>query len=180
MSGFYAAAQPAVHALIAPLSILRQKLLRGSEITEHLLNYRGSGLAHEGAAALAADYFDAPVPSGDSERRPAGGAGEKLIVPPLHPALTANVKPVVDSQLQAHILAVFIPAAVNIAGKHSEIDIAQQKQNQGVQNAAYTLWKEARQQKEDKIHHQQENIELVVAVSAGHESCKAFSHTLTR
>ena len=77
-------------------------------------------------------------------------------------------------------IGVLAAALVDVAGEHAEIRQAQQRQHQQIQEAAQRgAAQEAGQQEQHHVRQQQKAVELVVAVTADHKSCKTFSHSFT-
>ncbi len=83
------AAEPAVELLITLPLIVLQNARGSNQITKHT---KYSALPDKGIAALAADDFQLAMSAGDAQRGLAGGAGEKLVVLPLHPLLPADLE----------------------------------------------------------------------------------------
>ena len=117
--------------------------------------------------------------AGNSENGPAGGAGKEFIILALNPTLITSAGNTHNLKFKADKFAVFLSAAVNILGHHPEIYKKKSQPYKRLQILTDAAGKYTGKNEDDYAQHQQENIQLVMTVSADHKSLPFFSHEFT-
>ena len=80
----------------------------------------------------------------------------------------------------AQVLPVLLAPARHVAGKHPEIRVAEQREDEEIQELAARALHEGGRDQQHQVYRQKEEIQLVIAVSADHETRQFFLHSLTR
>jgi hypothetical protein len=138
-----------------------------------------SGLPDEGVSALPADDFDLSPASGHTQHSMAGRALEEFEILPLNPALFQRLELGKNPVTDLEITTVFLRTFRKILRKHPKVNQHQQHKRKNPQKASEKSAEDPSRQQGDKCSNQQEEIQLVIAVPAYHESCNPIFHNIT-